>query len=164
MFSSGPNWAGDMLHSSTNNAGIYQVDCNTGTFILLSGKALYQILLKLEHAKLSLKLSTALFPTSHLNFRAIWSIYCCFQISFDLVVRCLIVQRIKWHVLAIPSVNFCQSMRENVIQSSAVITRSNLSLCYIRHWDNSGRTYIRFETHNRHAISVRISGRKLAAS
>ena len=35
------------------------------------------------------------------------------------------------------------SMREN-IQSSAVITRSNLSRYYIRHCDNSGRKWIRY--------------------
>ena len=38
------------------------------------------------------------------------------------------------------------------IQLSAVITRSNLSRYYIRHCDNSGRKWVRFENHNRHPI------------
>ena len=38
-------------------------------------------------------------------------------------------------------------------QSSAVVTRSNLSRYYIRHCDDSGRKWIRFQNHNRHPIS-----------
>ena len=40
------------------------------------------------------------------------------------------------------------------IQSSAVITRSNLSRCYIRRYDDSTRTQIRLQTHNRHTYSL----------
>ena len=41
---------------------------------------------------------------------------------------------------------------ERNIQSSAVITRSNLSRYYIRHCDSSGRNWIRYLNHSRHPI------------
>ena len=39
-----------------------------------------------------------------------------------------------------------------ILQSSAVITRSNLSRYYIRHCDNGGRKWIRFWNHKSHPI------------
>ena len=38
------------------------------------------------------------------------------------------------------------------IQSSAVITRSNLSRYYTRQGNNGGRNWIRYQNHNRHSI------------
>ena len=48
--------------------------------------------------------------------------------------------------------SFVKSLKPGVshdIQSSAVIRRSNWSRYYIRHYNNSGRKWIRFENHNR---------------
>ena len=39
-----------------------------------------------------------------------------------------------------------------LLESGTVITRSNLSWCYIQHCNDSSRTYIRFWTHKRHPI------------
>ena len=42
--------------------------------------------------------------------------------------------------------------RECIVQSSAIIIRSNFSRYYIRHCDNSGRKWVRYQNHNRHPI------------
>ena len=43
--------------------------------------------------------------------------------------------------------------KNNQIQPSAVIMRSYVSRCYIRHCENSGKKLIRYYNHNRHTIS-----------
>ena len=43
--------------------------------------------------------------------------------------------------------------RHSRVQSSAIITRSNWSRSYIRHCNNSGRKWIRYQNHKSHLIS-----------
>ena len=59
------------------------------------------------------------------------------------------------HFRSVPSVENAHKYQQiNVhIQSSAVITRSNLSRYHIRHCDYSCRKRIRIQSHNRHPIS-----------
>ena len=44
------------------------------------------------------------------------------------------------------------SLSESPLQSRAIIIQFNLSWCYTQHSNDSSRTYIRLETHNRHPM------------
>ena len=64
-----------------------------------------------------------------------------------LVIQHLYIRMTPWCALGIwPSL--LQMMVYTYVQSSAVITWSNLPRYYIGHFDNSGRKWMRYENHN----------------